>query len=272
MPSASFTLTDKELAPIRYVMEEAGKIALSYFQEGARTRAAIHFKGDSSPVTEADIAVDKFLHDGLISYLPEAGWLSEESVDDLSRLERSLTWIVDPIDGTRAFSEGNPDWTISVALVKEGAPIAGLLWSPALNVLYEAIIGRGARRNGRLIKVSHQSDLANARIAGPASMLKPLIQNNHAIIPMPREPSLALRIARVADATLDAGLASGNSHDWDIAAADIILQEAGGRLSNIHGASLRYNLPRPIHDQLICANGVLVKKLIEALEQKMAGV
>lgn len=265
MPRAPITLTDQDLAPIRASVEEAGQIALSFFEEGARTRAAVHIKGDHSPVTEADIAVDRFLRDRLTSLIPEAGWLSEESVDDLSRLDKSLTWIVDPIDGTRAFAEGGRDWAISVALVHEGASIAGIIWAPALAMRYEATLGTGARRNGLSIEVSHQTSLEGARVAGPRGMLNTLSQRGHAITPMPREPSLALRIARVADAVLDAGLASGNAHDWDIAAADLIVREAGGSLTTISGAPLHYNTRYPVHGRLISANNVLVPQLQTAL-------
>ncbi|MFT0892823.1 3'(2'),5'-bisphosphate nucleotidase CysQ [Pseudochelatococcus sp. G4_1912] len=270
MPRASVTLTDHDLAPIRALVEEAGHIALSFFKDGARTHAAVHFKGDHSPVTEADIAVDKFLRDRLTSLIPEAGWLSEESVDDLSRLNQSLTWIVDPIDGTRAFSEGGRDWAISVALVYEGAPIAGIIWAPALAMHYEATLGTAARRNGQPITVSHQSSLEGARVAGPNGMLKALRHQGHAIIPMPREPSLALRIVRVADATLDAGLATGNAHDWDIAAADLIVREAGGNLSTVSGTPLRYNTRTPVHGCLISANNVLAPQLQTVLTEHEA--
>lgn len=267
-PSA---LTDDELDRIRAAIAEAGRIALSFFAEGARTRAAVAFKGDRSPVTDADIAVDRFLNDALTRIRPDAGWLSEESADDPARLDRPLTWIVDPIDGTRAFAEGGRDWAISVAFVREGETQAGLLWAPAHDLLYEARAGAGARRNGLPICASRQQEIAGARIAGPRGMLERLGRQGHAIVAMPREPSLALRLARVADAGLDAGLAGENAHDWDIAAADLILREAGGRLSTAGGAPPRYNGRLPVHGRLIGANNALAPRLVAALAREEAG-
>ncbi|MFD2251982.1 myo-inositol-1(or 4)-monophosphatase [Pseudochelatococcus lubricantis] len=261
-------LTDKDFGRVGDAIVEAGRIALSFFTEGARTRAAVTLKNDRSPVTEADIAVDRFLHEALLRIRPDAGWLSEESADDSARLDRPTVWIVDPIDGTRAFAEGARDWAVSVALVHAGQPLAGILWAPALSLRYEARAGAGALRNGLPIGVSRQAEIAGARVAGPRGMLDMLCERGHAVVAMPREPSLALRIARVADAALDAGLASSNAHDWDIAAADIILREAGGQLGTLDGARLRYNTRAPVHGRLIGANSTLAPLLAAALARE----
>src|SRR5687767_1991669 len=127
------------LAPaVRDAARRAGDLAAPYFRAGAQTAARLWYKGGSSPVTEADIALDTYLKGQLSELLPEAGWLSEETADDPARLGRSYVWVVDPIDGTRAFASGHPDWAISIALVREGKPVLGILHAPIHNRLYEA--------------------------------------------------------------------------------------------------------------------------------------
>jgi myo-inositol-1(or 4)-monophosphatase len=243
----------------------AGELALQYFRVGERTTARIDYKPGGSPVTEADIAVDAFLRENLSADFPGSGWLSEESEDDGARLSRESVLIVDPIDGTRGFLAGDPRWTVSAALVVAGRPFAGVLHAPALGETYAAAQGCGSTLNGAPIEVSRREALAGARIAGP----KPLVEAieraaGGALDAQPRIPSLALRMALVASGALDLGVASGRSHDWDIAAADLILAEAGGRLVEAAGAPLRYNSPATHRGALFAASGRLIRALLAA--------
>lgn len=243
---------------LRAAVREAGALALPAFRAGAQTSAQVWFKAGNSPVTEADLAVDALLRDRLEALLPEAAWLSEESADSPARLARPLVWIVDPIDGTRAFSTGNPDWSVSVGLVADGRPIAGLVYAPAHGQFYEALAGEGARRDGAPIRVSDRSGLEGARVAGP----KPIVDRidralGEPMLRCPKVSSLALRLARVADGTIDVGLVGGQAHDWDLAGADLILHEAGGAMTDASGASPTYNRPEPIHRELVAASARL---------------
>ena len=133
---------------------EAGAIALDLFRPGASTAARTWSKSGGSPVTEADIGVDTFLRVRLSALLPEAAWLSEETVDDAQRLSRRFVWVVDPIDGTRAYMSGSPDWAVCVALLDEGSPVLGIVHAPACGATYTAIAGSGAKRNGEAIRTS----------------------------------------------------------------------------------------------------------------------
>ncbi|TXM95797.1 3'(2'),5'-bisphosphate nucleotidase CysQ, partial [Methylobacterium sp. WL103] len=133
---------------LREALREAASLALPFFKEGGHTSAKIWSKAGGSPVTEADVAVDTFLKIRLSQIVPEAAWLSEETADDAERIGHDLVWIVDPIDGTRAFLSGHRDWSIAVALLKAGEPVVGFVNAPALGHDYEAIRGRGATRNG----------------------------------------------------------------------------------------------------------------------------
>ena len=248
---------------------QGGSIARDYFRPGAKTTARIDSKEGGSPVTEADHAVDAFLTEALRSALPQAGWLSEETIDDPQRLTRDLVFIVDPIDGTRACMSGDARWAVSIALVEQGRPVAGIIHLPALEKTFVATRNGGAFLNDQPITASTRPGLAGGIIAGPAQMLRDLATSGMDFQVEPRIPSLAYRIARVAEGSLDAGLASTNACDWDIAAADIILQEAGGGLFNQEGLPPIYNRPVTRHGLLGAAPGQLKNELTAILRQSL---
>lgn len=250
---------------LRTTAVEAGRVALDFFREGSETAARIWMKAGSSPVSEADLAVDTFLKDRLTKALPEAGWLSEETADDLSRLERRLVWIVDPIDGTRAFVAGSTDWAVSIALLADGQPIAGTVYAPARGELYEAGRGTGAFKDGNRFSVPARQTLAGARVAGPQPLFDLVARRDASVTLLPKVPSLALRLVRVAEGTVDIGLASIASHDWDIAAADLILQEAGGAFTGINGRPPPYNRRDPRHGVLAAAAAPVLPTVVAAL-------
>ncbi len=243
----------------------AGAIALAMF----RTKIKTWNKDNDSPVTEADIAVDRFLYEKLAAIDPDYGWLSEETADNEDRLSRKRVWMVDPIDGTRAFMDGGPDWAVSAALVEDGRPIVAALFAPVTDEMFFAIRGRGAKRNGTPITASGHAGLKGARIAGPPFMLD-RIAGTTGLVRMPRVRSLALRLTRVATGELDLALASGNCHDWDIAAADLLVNEAGGALTGYDGAVPVYNVRVPRHRPLVCAGPNLHQPML-ALAQDEFG-
>jgi fructose-1,6-bisphosphatase/inositol monophosphatase family enzyme len=174
MSASPLPIAPDLLRAVRDSCLEAGEIAVALFRPGAMTAARTWSKSGGSPVTEADIGVDTFLRIRLSVLMPEAAWLSEETVDDELRLSRRFVWVVDPIDGTRAFMNGSPDWAVCVALLDEGKPILGVVHAPACNATYTALLGGGAQRNGVAIAASMKTSLATARIAGPKPMLDAL--------------------------------------------------------------------------------------------------
>ena len=250
---------------IRETTREAGAMALGFFRRGERSAARAWSKAGGSPVTEADVAVDAFLKVRLSEALPEAGWLSEETADDPTRLGRRLVWIVDPIDGTRAFIAGHPDWSVAVALLDDGRPRLGVVFAPAHDAFYEAERGAGARLNGAPIRTSAPDALPGIRVAGPKPQVERLERQAGPVHRVERIPSLALRLVRVADGSIDAGLVSSDSRDWDLAAADLILAEAGGEVTDLEGRPLRYNRPDPIHGELLASSRRLHPALIGAM-------
>jgi myo-inositol-1(or 4)-monophosphatase len=136
--------------------------------------------------------------------------------------------VVDPIDGTRAFIAGRNDWSVSAALVEDGRPVLAALFAPVTDELFLAVAGGGVTRNGAPIRVSDGGGLEATRAAGPQRRLDALARHVPSIQKMPRVHSLALRLARVATGELDVTLVGPNSHDWDLAAADLLVHEAGG--------------------------------------------
>ncbi len=232
----------------------AGTLALAYFRPGAVTSAEISHKAGGSPVTEADHLVDRFLRQRLETLVPEAGWLSEETEDTSARLSKDIVLVVDPIDGTRSFMRGHGAWAIAIALVEQGRPLIGVVHAPALGETYVAVRGAGARLNDNAIEVSKLVALgATARVAAPVLLAERLREAGLQFALQPKIPSLALRIANVASGALDAGFASENAHDWDIAAADLILHEAGGRLASLDGCAIVYNRGDTRHGLLTAA-------------------
>jgi myo-inositol-1(or 4)-monophosphatase len=248
---------ERQAARLADAVREAGALAHRMFGGTVKSWT----KGKDSPVCEADIAVNELLHARLNG--AGFGWLSEESVDDPQRLAARRIWVVDPIDGTRAYLAGLPDWTIAAALVEDGRPVAAAICAPVADELFTAVAGGGARCNGRAIAATGGEALAGARLAGPRHYLQGLEQAGHAIVAMPRIASLALRLTRVAQGTLDAALASDNSHDWDLAAADLLVHEAGGLLTTLSGRGLIYNQAKPVHDALLAAGRSRHRQLIE---------
>ena len=261
MPAADAAtrFTDRLAAAVR----EAGELALGKF----RAPLKIWAKANASPVCEADIAVNDLLHDRLPGATESFGWLSEETEDDPRRLQARRVWIVDPIDGTRAYIGGQPDWSISAALVEDGRPIAAAIFAPVENEMFLATAGGGTTLNGARIAASSGA-LEGTRIAGPAGYLKRLIAIDDRFIAQPKVHSLALRFARVAQGALDAAFASGNSHDWDLAAADLLVHEAGGALTTFTGQLLIYNGANPVHPPLIAAGRGRHAELVNLLRDR----
>ncbi len=241
------------LPAILAAAERAGETAMAAFRHGQRTTAGVQSKDGGSPVTDADHAVDRLLFERLSAIDPSAGWLSEETADTPDRLDKARVFIVDPIDGTRAFMVGDPRWAISIALVEHGVPVLGVLHLPALGRTFTALAGDGARLGGTRVRVSDAPSLTGGRVAGPEPMLNRLEGLGVEFVAQAKVPSLAYRIALVACGEIEAGFASTNAHDWDIAAADLIVHEAGGFLADRRGQRPVYNQVSPRHGILAAA-------------------
>lgn len=246
------TLSDPDFNAIIAATKEAGALAYSMWREGEEPDAKVWEKTKGHPVCDADLAVDELLKPKLAAILPDAGWLSEETVDDPARLAADMVWLVDPIDGTRDFVRGRKGWCVSVALVANGKPIFAVMDAPAADQLWTAKVGGGARCNGKSLTASKRSEFRGARI--PADEL-PRADSDLTLVEKPN--SIAMRMAMIACDRADfvATLRWGN--EWDIAAAHLIAEEAGATVSDAHGMPLTYNKPKPLDFGLICsADGI----------------
>jgi myo-inositol-1(or 4)-monophosphatase len=239
----------RDAALLVATVREAGALARSMF----RTELKNWTKGASSPVSEADIAVNDLLEDRLRSATPDYGWLSEESADDEARLGKSLVWIVDPIDGTRGYLAGREDWCVSVALVEDASPLLAAVFAPVSDEFFFAARGSGAVRNEAAIVATSGTALDFSRIAGPKPLVERLNRGPGEISLYPRIGSLALRLCRVAEGRLDAAFAGGQSRDWDLAAANLIVQEANGNMTALSGDTILYNRREVTHGVLVAA-------------------
>lgn len=251
-----------DLALIADAAKEAGAVAFGFFNQSPE----VWWKNDDrSPVSAADFAANKTLESILRNARPDYGWLSEETEDDADRLARETVFIIDPIDGTRAFLGGQKVWCVSVAVVHRGRPVAGVLYAPALEELYEAVEGGVALKNGVPFTVSAAGPEEMSRLAIGEDLLKtfpPAFRER-----VRREkyiPSLAYRIAMVADGRLDGTFVKGNSHDWDLAAADLILACAGGRLVDLDGEPIVYNRAEVTHKVLCAAPAPRIDEFLAA--------
>jgi myo-inositol-1(or 4)-monophosphatase len=253
----------EDLELLESVVREAGAIARKFFGGDYKQWS----KEGGSPVTEADLAVNSYLCDHLTAARPAYGWLSEENADNAERLERREVFVVDPIDGTIAFLKNRPHFTICAAIVVEGRPCCGVVYNPISEELYSARTGGGAHRNAQPIHVSARDVLEGCAMLGDRSQLTaspfpPMhVQNRN---------SVAYRVALVADGSADASVSLTAKRDWDLAAADIILTEAGGRLTDASGAVLIYNRAITRQPSLVAANPRLHDEVIGLLGGRAA--
>ena len=239
-PQEWHDLGDAEL--IKQAAIVAAEISMRYFQ----TNPEVWYKSGNSPVSEADQRVDTFLRETFEKFRPGYGWLSEETDDDPARLDKQRVAVVDPIDGTRGFIDGRPEWCISIAIVEAGRPVEAVLFCPALERLFQATEGGGATENGAAISTGQMRLLP--KLTGSKKLIQTIRENMSDTFEVTDfVPSLAYRIALVATGELDGAFARPGASEWDLAAADLILTEAGGKITNIAGETLAYNRQMLVH-------------------------
>ncbi|PPD46162.1 MAG: 3'(2'),5'-bisphosphate nucleotidase CysQ [Methylocystis sp.] len=260
------------LSRLEAVTREAGDIALSYFRPGQRTAAAVSYKNGGSPVTEADFAVDRFLFEAMRDLAPEAGWLSEETTDTDSRLARASIVVVDPIDGTHAFTRGDERWSVSIALIEDGRPTAGVIHAPARGETFTGALGLGAFLNGEPLAQRAREAVTGALVVAPRALHERISKLPQNLGLAPRIPSLALRLVDIAAGRYDLVISSPNARDWDIAAADVILAEAGVSLVEVEGGPLVYNRASSKRGMLVAAPRTLIDETLSIARTVSKGI
>ncbi len=242
MPAREIDRAD--LALLIAAAREAGAVLLDWKAKGAK----VWNKG-GTPVTEADHASNALLHERLLGARPDYGWLSEETADDPARLATQRQFVVDPLDGTVSFIKNKDDFTVSLAVVENGAPVAGAVFNPSRGEMFAAAQGGGATLNGAPIAASDAAAIEGCRMVASAAMFKhPSWPEAWPEMTFQKIGSIAYRLAMVASGRGDATLALSPKSDWDIAGGEIIAREAGAIVSAHDGAPFRYN--RPVTDQI----------------------
>ncbi len=232
-----------------HLLQSAGANAAAIAMRHFNTKLVVEWKDGRSPVTKADMEVDDYLKATLLAARPAYGWLSEETADSPKRLSARRTFVVDPIDGTRAFIAGKDVWCVSIAIVENNRSVVGYLNCPVRNEEYLSTAGGGAFLNGiSMRKLENHHPL---RLSGPKPMLAALPADFAAKCAFqPSVPSLAYRIAMIAAGELDGTIIKPNSHDWDLAAAELMLRECGGALVDLEGVAPLFATANPAHGAL----------------------
>ncbi len=225
-------------------------------------------KSPGQPVSSTDLAVNELLKARLMGARPDYAWLSEEDADErpTARAGARRVWVVDPIDGTRAFLKGRREFAISVALVENGAPVAGAVFNPATDEMFEALAPGPARRNGAVITASAARELAGARLGVSRTEMRRADWPG-TLPEMVAEPisSVAYKLALVAAGRFDATVTLWPKNEWDAAAGDLLVRAAGGRITDAAGAAIAYDRPDPRISTIVAAGAALHGPLLARL-------
>ncbi|MCS6761532.1 MAG: 3'(2'),5'-bisphosphate nucleotidase CysQ [Candidatus Devosia symbiotica] len=264
MPIPPTTHAD-DLELLRTSAVAAGIIASGFFRREIKSWN----KENASPVSEADILVDRYLAAALLQARPTYGWLSEETADNPSRLDCERVFVVDPIDGTRGFLRGENSWTVCLAVVENGIAVAGVVYAPMRDELYEAVKGEGARLNGQVIRRRRPG--APPVIPAASAVHQQLQDAGLNYTRGPYYPSLAYRLVQVATGKLDAVVSRRGSQDWDIAAATVILDECGIDIADVCSGFPQFNRRDVRHGALAALGDMSLKSLLHAALIKAYG-
>lgn len=256
------------LSKLLPVVEEttcaAARLVASLYEDAT----VIKMKGEENPLTQADLAANEFLFEKLSALFPEAGWLSEETVDSAERLEKDWTWIVDPVDGTREFTLGIPEFVVSTGLAYRGDALLGCMVNPATQEVFSGVVGMGATYNGKPMAVSSHSTLEAARLVCSRSEMKKGWFDAYAEQGVSPKPvgSVAYKFGLVGAGLAEATFTPRPRSEWDIAAGVAIVHAAGGRCSERTGKPFKFNQENILVDGLLASNGPLHGALLEMMK------
>ena len=243
---------------------EAGSIIMALF----KGKYDVHEKSKNNPVTTADIEANRKIREIIQGRFPDDGWLSEEDSDDTRRLTASRVWIVDPIDGTKEFIEGVPQFAVSIGFVVGGQAKVAVVYNPAEKRLYRAVAGQGAEVNGERIRVTSRQDMQGALLL--VSRSEPLRKFQVFVdrCEIQSVGSIAFRLAKVAGGDGDGTLTFRSIHEWDVCAGVLMVQEAGGKVVDGTGKALVFNQREAKHHGIVAAN----QKLTDGIQALVAKV
>lgn len=244
------------------IVEDAGQAIMSYYQDSY----SVTEKSPDNPVTDADLAADTLLKQRLLALVPEAGWLSEETGDTPERLEKSICWVVDPLDGTKEFVLGIPEITVSVALVEDSLPVLGVILNPATGELFIGLRGEMTEYNGTRSATSQAESLFGARVdASRSERLRGEFDPFEEIVNVRTMGSIAYKLARVSAGLVDATWSRGPKNEWDICAGVLLVEEAGGCCVDLDNKPITFNRPYPKVNGIIADNNLIHNEVLRAL-------
>lgn len=265
---------DHELSVACDLARTAGAAILEHY-EGPLHIKQKNYEDDVEPVTQADIAANELIVNGLKREFPDDGILAEESVDTKRRLDKSRVWMVDPLDGTNGFIDGNGDFAVQIGLAEDGQCVLGVVYQPLPGVLYRAVRGEGTwieRPQFEPVKamVSNRQTMSEMRLAASRSHRSPRMNKVIAQFGFPEEVqrgSVGIKIGLLIEQQCDVYIhLSSRTKQWDTCAPEVVLTEAGGRLSDLFGYPLNYNVPDVQNrNGLVASNGVSHDPIIETL-------
>ena len=248
---------------------QAGQVVLSYYSSSYDVR----HKSADNPVTTADLAANRVLQQTLLQAFPEAGWLSEESADNLERLHRDVVWVIDPIDGTKEFIQGIDEFAVVVALVIKQQVALAVTYNPVRQELVHACRGQGVFCNDRPVQVSTTSHLPKAVVlASRSEMGRGEFARFEAVLTVQPMGSVAYKLAQVAQGKGDMTFSLVRKHEWDICAGTLLVTEAGGRVSDPQGRPFLFNQPDPLRPGVIATNGLLYDQVLQLTQECSASV
>jgi len=235
------------LEVLKKYVHQAGQAIFQMAAEGFETA----YKENEDPVTTADLKADSILREGLMKDFPGTGWLSEETRDDYSRLDKKMVWVVDPIDGTKEFVSGTPEYALSVALVEDGLPILAAVYNPATEELFAAASGQGAWLNEEAINAEHELTAKPLFLSSRSEIRRGEFEPFEPFAQIRPCGSIAYKLALVAAGKADATFSLGPKNEWDIAAGVLLVSESGGNVTDRSGAPFTFNQRTTLVDGIV---------------------
>lgn len=258
-----------DLQAVHDLAVEAAREAGAAIRELYKDKNILKMKGAENPLTEADLAADRILEDRLRNAFPDTGWLSEETKDDGTRIGKPFAWIIDPLDGTREFTLGIPEFAVSIGFIQGEDAVVGVLYNPIEDQLFSGIVGVGAWLNGEAIRVTDHAALDGARVVCSRSEAKKgwfdPWKDQLNLIPT---GSVAYKFGLVAAGLAESTFTNKPRNEWDIAGGVAIVHAAGGATSNRHGAPYRFNQPDPLQDGVCGTNGACHANILGVMKQQ----
>ncbi len=256
---------EQELELAKQAALDAGRI----IKKHASTDFAVTHKGEGTdqPVTIADHESNDIIRKTLLAAFPNDGWLSEETLDNDQRLTNERVWIVDPLDGTKEFIKGIPEYAVSIALSYKGNPVVGVVMNPGTGNLFYARTGAGSFLNDKPIHVSQRSEISGATMLASHSELKRGNWQKHTLFNIVASGGLAHKMSQVACGVADASFSLDPKNEWDFAAGILLITEAGGKTSFPDGSEIKLNKANPKATGILYDNGSLHEPLLDYIRK-----